>query len=184
VSEKAIILVFLAAGSSTQTFSCADVPNTQDFTLTPADIALVNGVLQTMAQFQQQEAAANGYAFFSLDELYGRADLKPPVYSVISQLTSAQPYGPYISLDGLHPSPLGHSILAAAAANAVNTTYPDIMAHEIGAASAFADQLVQPRAPLFGLAWAKSMARQYRGQPMPRCMLPGGCTLRLPNVPR
>ena len=184
VSEKAIGLVFLAAGGTTQTFSCADVPNTMDLTLTPDDITLVNGTLQTMAQFQQQEAAAKGYAFFSLDELYGRADLKPPVYSVISQLTSAQPYGPYISLDGLHPSPLGHSILAAAAASALNATYPDIMAHGIGAASDLADQLVHPKTPLFSPAWAKSVARQYRGQAIPTCMLPGGCTLRLPNTPR
>lgn len=184
ISIESIELVFLAAGSSAQVFSCADVPGAQDLTLTPTDITLVNGVLQTMAQHQQQAAAAAGYAFFSLDELYGRADLKPPVYSVISQLTSSQPYGPFISLDGLHPSPLGQSILAAAAANALNTTYPGIAAHGIGSASDFADQLVRPATPLFDLAWAKRIARQYRGQQIPTCLVPGGCTLRLPSTPR
>ena len=183
VSEKAIILVLLAAGSSTQTFSCADIPRTQDFVLTPADLALVNGVLQTMAQFQQREALAKGYAFFSLDELYGRADLKPPVYSVISQVTSAQPYGPYISIDGLHPSPLGHSILAAAAARALNA-YPEIVAHSVGAPSDFADQLTQPSVRLFDVAWAKRIARRYQGRIPITCGIPGGCVVRLPNTAR
>ncbi len=184
VSIKSIALAFMAAGSPGQVFSCADVPGTQDLVLTPADMDLINGTLQAMAAFQQQQAAAGGYAFFSLDELYGRSDLKPTVYSVISQLTSAHPYGPYISLDGLHPSPLGQSILAKAAAKALNKSYPGIAAHSVTIPPAFGEQLVEPSMPLLDAAWAKQVARQNRGQTVPTCMIPGGCMVRLPQAAR
>ena len=38
-------------------------------------------------------------------------------------MTTAQPYGPYISLDGIHPSAEGQRVLADAAAMALNSTY-------------------------------------------------------------
>jgi hypothetical protein len=38
-------------------------------------------------------------------------------------LTSDTPYGPLISLDGVHPSAAGHHILAREAAKALNVTY-------------------------------------------------------------
>jgi lysophospholipase L1-like esterase len=188
-SVKSIILVFTAAFTSTHglpnpVFSCADIPGTEDLVLTPADIATVNSILAQMANHQKQQAEALGYAFFSLNELYGRPGLKPRVYSVISQLTSAHPYGPYISLDGLHPSPLGQSILAKAAAQALNKAYPGIAAHSVTIPPAFGEQLVEPNVPLFGVAWAKQVARQNRGQTMPTCMIPGGCVVRMPQSPR
>ena len=168
VSVKSIVLVFTAAFTSTHglpnpVFSCADIPGTQDLVLTPADIATVNAILAQMADHQEAVAAAGGFALTSLDELYGRSGLKGS-YSVVSQMTSAQPYGPYISLDGLHPSPLGQSVLAKAAAQAINKAYPGIAAHSVTISPAFGEQLVEPTAPLFDLVWAKRIARQYRGQ--------------------
>jgi hypothetical protein len=145
---------------------------------------MVNSILAQMADHQKQQAEALGYAFFSLNELYGRPDLKPPVYSVISQLTSAHPYGPYISLDGLHPSPLGQSILAKAAAQALNKAYPGIAAHSVTIPPAFGEQLVEPSMPLLDAAWAKQVARQNRGQTVPTCFIPGGCAVRLPQGAR
>jgi lysophospholipase L1-like esterase len=38
-------------------------------------------------------------------------------------MTSSQPYGPYVSLDGIHPTAAGQRILAEAAARALNETY-------------------------------------------------------------
>jgi lysophospholipase L1-like esterase len=184
VSIKSIALAFMAAGSPGQVFSCANVPGQQDLVLTPDEMNLVNATLQAMAAFQKQQAAAAGYAFFSLDELFGRSDLKPPVYSVISQLTSAHPYGPYISLDGLHPSPLGQSILAKAAAQALNKAYPGIAAHSVNVPPAFGELLVEPSMPVLDAARATQMARQNLGQAMPTCMIPGGCLVRMPQAPR
>ncbi|HET9797769.1 MAG TPA: hypothetical protein VFP90_07270 [Gemmatimonadaceae bacterium] len=38
-------------------------------------------------------------------------------------MTSSQPYGPYVSLDGIHPTAEGARVLADAAAEALNETY-------------------------------------------------------------
>jgi len=176
VSLKSLIVVFTAAVTSTnQPFSCADAPGTVDFVLTPADIATLNGSLAQMRDHAKQQAAQRGYAFFSIGALYDRPDLKPKTYSVISQLTSSMPYGPYISLDGVHPSPLGQGVLALAAAGALNQTYHSIAAHTIAATPSFAEQLVEPVLPAMSLEWAKRVAKNHRADQVPVCPMPGGC---------
>jgi lysophospholipase L1-like esterase len=185
VSVKSIILVFTAAFTSANglpnpVFSCADVgdPNNDDYVLTPSDIATVNTQLAQMAAYAQQKAAARGYAFFSLGALYDRPDLKPSKYSVISQLISPIPYGPYISLDGVHPSALGNTVLAVAAAKALNGTYGSISATVIATSGqSLAEQLVEPTLPVMSLEWAKRVAKEHQGERMPTCLMPGGCSL-------
>jgi phospholipase/lecithinase/hemolysin len=105
------------------TFSCADGGlGVQDFVLTPAEVAIVNGQMNQMNGFIRAAADRIGYATFDLEVLYGRSDLKPP-FSTVQLMTSAQPYGPYISLDGIHPNDAGHRILAQAAMEAINAKY-------------------------------------------------------------
>jgi lysophospholipase L1-like esterase len=70
----------------------------------------------------QAEAAKRGFAYFALGTLYDRNDIKGP-FSASALLGTATPYGDYFSLDGLHPSALGQTILARAAAQALNDTY-------------------------------------------------------------
>jgi hypothetical protein len=50
------------------------------------------------------------------------ANTKAP-FSAITMLTSMQPYGPLISLDGIHPSAEGSRVLAEAAAGALAARY-------------------------------------------------------------
>lgn len=58
-----------------------------------------------------------------LPSLYGRPETKP-AFNAISLMTDpATPYGPYISLDGIHPNAAGHAILASAAAAALDARY-------------------------------------------------------------
>ena len=188
VSVKSIIMAFTAAYTSTHglpnpVYSCADNPNATvqnpDFVLTPADIALLNAMLAQMAAHAEQQASARGYALASLGALYDRPDLKPPVYSVITQLTSASPYGSYISLDGVHPNALGHRVLAQAATKAINETYPDALAHAVAspAAPSLAEQLVEPAPSFIALQMAKRIAVQRQRDKLPACLTPGNCTL-------
>ena len=110
-------------GLSPAPFSCADQGlGAQDYVLTPTDVAYVNGQLAAMNAHIEQQAAARGFAHFELDALYGRAGVKGP-FSVVALMTTATPYGPYISLDGVHPSALGATVLADAAAAALNERY-------------------------------------------------------------
>jgi hypothetical protein len=102
------------------TATCADVPGAADYVLTASDMSAINARMAQMNAHIQAEAAENGYAYFSLDAVYA---LPKPSFNLVNVLFSDSPFGPYISLDGVHPSTAGQSLLAAAAIQAVNTTY-------------------------------------------------------------
>ena len=122
VGAYAAALAARAAGAPAPVLSCADVPGAQDFVLTPTDMAAVGAQLAAMDAHIRAVAEERGWAFFDLDPLYGRRDLKAP-FSATTLLTSDQPYGPFISLDGVHPSAAGQALLAREAAKALNVTY-------------------------------------------------------------
>jgi lysophospholipase L1-like esterase len=111
------------AGAGPYTLSCTGAPaNLTDYLLTPAEVAIVNDQLAQMNAYIRAEAERVGFAHFELEELYGRSDIKPP-YSVLAQMTSAQPYGQYTSLDGIHPNGEGQRVIAEAAARALDARY-------------------------------------------------------------
>ncbi len=112
-------LLSLLANTPT-TATCRDVPGAADFVLTSSDISAINSLMAQMNAHMQAKAAANGWAYFSLSALY---DLPKPAFKVLDVLFSNAPFGPNISLDGVHPSAQGQSILAAAAAQAINAKY-------------------------------------------------------------
>jgi hypothetical protein len=109
-------------GLGPATLSCTDAPGQQDFILTPADAGFIDGQVKMMNAHIQMQATARGFAYFPLGALYDTKNAKAP-FSVVKLLTSAAPFGPYFSLDGLHPSVAGQAILARAAAQALNATY-------------------------------------------------------------
>jgi len=112
-------LLSLLANTPT-TATCRDVPGAADFVLTSSDISAINSLMAQMNAHMQAKAAANGWAYFSLSALY---DQPKPAFKVLDVLFSNAPFGPNISLDGVHPSAQGQSILAAAAAQAINAKY-------------------------------------------------------------
>ena len=116
-------LAFRARGLGVHTLSCAGgPPAAQDFVLTPAEAAIVNGQMAQMTAHIRAETESAGFAYAELEALYGRADIKAP-FSVIHLMTSAQPYGPLVSLDGIHPSAEGQRVIAEAAARALDARY-------------------------------------------------------------
>lgn len=102
------------------TATCADVPGAADYVLTASDVSAINARMAQMNQHMIAVAAANGYAYFSLETVYG---LAKPRFSVSGLLFSSSPFGTYISLDGVHPSTEGQALLASAAAQAINSAY-------------------------------------------------------------
>jgi hypothetical protein len=110
-----------AAGLSPFVLSCAEGPaGAPDRILTPSEVAVVDAQLALMSDHIRAQAAARGYAFVELEALYG---LPKTPFSVVALMTTATPYGPNISLDGLHPSAAGHTIIAEAAARAIEDRY-------------------------------------------------------------
>lgn len=109
-----------AQGLGPAPLSCNDAPGTVDYVLTPADVGAVAAVLAEMNQHIQDVAAENGWAYFELAALYEQPKI---AFTLTNFLTGTEPHGPYVSLDGVHPSSRGQRILAAAAAAAINSTY-------------------------------------------------------------
>jgi hypothetical protein len=105
--------------------NCFNAPSSsgvQDFVLTAAEAAALTGVMTEMDAFIRSEAERRGFAFTRLGALYADVSVKGP-FDAIALMTSPQPYGPYISLDGIHPSAEGARVLADAAATALNVRY-------------------------------------------------------------
>ena len=103
--------------------SCAGAgPTTQDLVLDASEQAILNTVVAQMNAALQAEAEARGYAFMSLDALYSAPGVRVPL-NVVALMTSATPWGPFMSLDGLHPSAAGQTLIAQAAAQALNAKY-------------------------------------------------------------
>jgi lysophospholipase L1-like esterase len=102
------------------TATCADVPGTADYVLTASDMNAINARMTQINAHIQARATENGYAYFSLASVY---DLPKPGFSLFDVLFSSNPFGPFISLDGVHPSGAGQTMLANAAAAAIAARY-------------------------------------------------------------
>ena len=116
---------YRANGLGAFTFSCANAPsstNMQDYVLDATDVAGVNAQLAAMNAVIREEARTRGFAYFPLGALYEDVVTKP-AFSAITLMTSNEPYGKYVSLDGIHPTAEGQRVLAEAAARALNATY-------------------------------------------------------------
>src|SRR5215204_351604 len=102
------------------TATCANVPGAVDYVLTSGDISTINARMAQMNARMQAKATENGWAYFSLDAVYG---LPKPSLDLVKVLFSSAPFGTNISLDGVHPSAAGQSILATAAVQAISAKY-------------------------------------------------------------
>jgi hypothetical protein len=112
------VLTLLSKSPTTAT--CADVPGAADYVITPSDMTAINAQMARMNTHIRDQAAASGYAYFALSALY---DLPKPSLNMYNVLFSSTPFGPNMSLDGVHPSVAGQTILANAAVQAVNAAY-------------------------------------------------------------
>lgn len=102
------------------TATCADVPGTTDYVLTPDNVSTINALMARMNAHMRAQADARGYAYFAINVVYDQPKAR---FDVGRLLFSDQPFGPLMSLDGVHPNAQGQEVLAAAAARAVNARY-------------------------------------------------------------
>ena len=120
------VLNTIAAAQATgtaQTLSCADTPGTQDNILTPAEVLLIDGVIDGMNSHISSVAQSNGWAYMDLSAVWAQWVTRRGAFSVVNLLTCARPYGQYVSLDGVHPNVQGYQDMANAAAAALNQAY-------------------------------------------------------------
>jgi hypothetical protein len=112
------ILMLLAKAPTTAT--CGDVPGTVDYVLTSADMKAINNRMAQMNAHILATANDNGYAFFKFSVVYDQPKVR---FSIYDMLFSSAPFGPNMSLDGVHPNARGQAILANAAAQAISARY-------------------------------------------------------------
>jgi len=107
--------------------SCLNNPSatvTQpDYALTPADVATLNAFVDAMNEHIASVAETNGWALLDANAVLAEIVSGKPTYSVVRQMTCVIPYGPFIGLDGVHPTSAGYVKVANAAIAEVNGHY-------------------------------------------------------------
>lgn len=112
--------VLTLISKSPTTATCANVSGQTDYVLTPSDMSTIDARMAQMNAHIQAKALENGYAYFSLDAVYGLPKIN---FNLVDVLFSNDPFGPNMSLDGVHPSARGQALLATAAAQAISAKY-------------------------------------------------------------
>jgi hypothetical protein len=126
VFTAALVPGLAAAAQSSgtvQTLSCADVPGAVDYVLTGAEQATLNGSVDAMNVQIKALADQRGWAYVDANAVFAAMIAGRAAYRVTAQLTCVNPYGQYVSLDGIYPSLAGQQLLANAAAAAIDAKY-------------------------------------------------------------
>ena len=95
--------------------------------VTPAEYAGLRAAVAGYNAFIQAEAAARGFAYLDINLPLGAAVLAgqiPPFPDLSQALTGGNVlFGPFFSLDGVHPSTLAHRVVADSLASVINQKY-------------------------------------------------------------
>jgi lysophospholipase L1-like esterase len=113
------------AGQPPFQLNCFNAPSTsgvQDFVLTASEMQQLGAQITEMDRFIESEAQRRGFAYSRLGALYSDANVKGAL-DAFAFMTTLLPYGPFISLDGIHPTAAGQTVLANAGARALNARY-------------------------------------------------------------
>lgn len=118
----------IALGAAPDTIACQAIAGRSDglgqlYVLDSAEVQAVHTVVSAYNAYIKAKADSLGWAYFdpnpALTQLEA-AGMIPP-FPDLTQPT--QPYGPFISLDGLHPALQAHQLIAAALADSINAKF-------------------------------------------------------------
>ncbi len=111
-------LLAAAMQGQTVTLDCVNDPRL----LSPEETATIVQTVEQYNAFIQQQADQMGWAY--LDPNVKLLELKNQgQIPIFPNVNASDPFGPYFSLDGVHPSAAAHRLVAQEAAAAINATY-------------------------------------------------------------
>jgi lysophospholipase L1-like esterase len=111
-------LLAQAARGQSVTLDCVNDPRL----LSPEETAVIDQTVRQYNSFIQQQAGRLGWAY--LDPNVRLVALREQgQIPLFPNVTSSEPFGPYFSLDGVHPSSAAHRLVAQEAAAAINAVY-------------------------------------------------------------
>lgn len=88
--------------------------------LTSEELEALQTTVAEYNNFIAQQADSRGYAFVNPNDLFSEFEDQIPT---TPDLQSDQPFGPFFSLDGVHPSSDAHELVADEVINAINSEY-------------------------------------------------------------
>ena len=109
-----------AAGLGPVPFNCNQLSRT-DLSFSYDAWDFIFPILEMMRRHIRDQADLRGFAYFDMDILY--SSYSQPPFNVTTFMTANEPFGPYVSIDGIYPTAAGNTLLAEAAARALNERY-------------------------------------------------------------
>lgn len=121
------LLLWLVAGGAGAgaTIECA----AERFVLTPEERAAIGRAIDAYNATIRVEARGRGYGLVEIGPVLDAVRDQIPAFP---QLASRQPFGPMVSLDGIHPSGAGQRLIAAAFLAAVESAYGPVRVRVAG----------------------------------------------------
>lgn len=101
-----------AATGAPQNVSCANVPFSADNVLSVVEEGQLTAAIDDMNDHIASLAAEHGFALFEGNDVLGFMVENRAAFSAADLVSCNNPYGQFISLDGVHPSTEGHRLIA------------------------------------------------------------------------
>ena len=120
---KAVPMLGAAAGGAPQTMDCSN----DALVVTPAELSGMQAAVAGFNNYIAGEAAARGMAYVDVNAplaALAATGAIPPIPDIAPALAGQSVgFGPYFSLDGVHPSTLAHQLVADSLISVVNAKF-------------------------------------------------------------
>jgi lysophospholipase L1-like esterase len=114
------VLPLMRAGTYPPAIGCSD---TDLFTLDANKIAAFDLAITAFNAYIEAKADSMGFAFLDPNPLLVELRAAGQIYPVPNFASATEPFGPYVTLDGIHPSAAAHQIIFGALAAEVDSVY-------------------------------------------------------------
>jgi lysophospholipase L1-like esterase len=121
------IILAIRAGTHPAVISCAPgalpAPVGDVFVLDPQEQATLSATITAYNDYIKAKAAELGFGYWDPNELFAAKSASGEIPPFPNLASPTETFGPFISLDGIHPSAAAHLLIANALIDVINTTY-------------------------------------------------------------